>query len=57
MLPVAGGIVNIALTLSGVKGWLNRIPDWVVVCLWIGSLVPIGCWLFTHELAAQLRRC
>ena len=55
MLPVAGGIVNIALTLSGVKGWLNRIPDWVVVCLWIGSLVPIGCWLFTHERAAQLR--
>ena len=55
-LPVAGVILNLALNLTIAKEWTKRLPDWVVVGLWILSLVPLGYWLWTNPKALTLLR-
>ena len=47
-LPVAGVLLNLALNLSIAKDWTKRLPDSVVVALWVLSLVPLGYWLWTY---------
>jgi hypothetical protein len=55
MLPVSSFISQIAITLSGVKGWLNKVPNLVVVVIWLASFAPITYWGFTHKRIATLR--
>ncbi len=49
MLPIAGVILNLALNVSLAKGWADKVPNTVVVGLYILSLLPIAIWVVTHE--------
>jgi len=55
MLQIAGVILNLALDISLAKGWADKIPNGLVIVLYILSILPFAYWVITHEKTLRQR--
>jgi hypothetical protein len=46
---IAGVILNLALNISLAKGWADRVPNWLVIVLYVLSVLPLAHWAIAHE--------
>jgi hypothetical protein len=54
LLSVGLFVANLAFQISLAK-YADKCPDWLVVCLWILPILPLGWWVWTHDFVLKRR--